>query len=427
MASSSELPGPKPVAELPRAIAWLGRLPPAPTTLFIGLCVLYALKSGYLTASPVRSLDSQWLYVSGSCFREHVSPYRIETFYDTWRRVLSREPVGCPFAYLPAVALLTVPISFLPWHLARIVLDAVNVAALLAIVVLVNRLFRCLGLVRWPRFPAWLALGAGVLVSGVPSVLLLGQTTLFGVLGVLVALVAIYEHRALLLCVGLLLCTFKPQVGVIPLVFIAAATPAGERRRFVVPALAAVLVCFAPLLIIPRAGFVADLRASLHGYQAFAPNQPPQVNGMASLFRSGPLASAGLWALAGVAAAVVLGWRRGRRGPSDPGASDLIMTLALTGVTMQLHAYDSAIYIPLVALALNVTSWRTTLRLLPGIVFAGRSPNVVSVLKSLGATGVWIEPRVATMGALYLFVVAALWLGDDAKAAKPEPIAVRAS
>jgi hypothetical protein len=409
-------------------MARLERLPRVVPVLVVCLCFLYALKSGFLTASPVRSLDSQWLYVSGLCFRGHVSPYDVDTFNATWRLALSHEPLGCPFAYLPAVALLTLPLSFLPWHVARIVFDVVNVATLAAIVVLVNRLFRCLGLVQWPRVPAWLGLGLGLLVSGAPSVLLLGQTTLFGVLGVLAALVAVYERRPVLLWIGLLLCTFKPQVGIIPLAFTAAAAPAGERRRLLVPALMALVVCFAPLILIPHSGLIDDVRASLRGYQAFASNRPPKVNGLASLFSSGPLASAGLWALVGVCVSIGLGWRdrsrwsRPESSPfSGPSATAVIMTLALAGAAMQLHPYDSALYVPLVALAVNTTSWGLTLWLVPGLVLVGRSPNVVSVLKVLGVSGEWVEPRVATVGALYLFVLAAVaWRADRVKAAGAE-------
>ena len=426
MSSSSELqPRARPGA-MSRAIARLDRLPLVFPVLFVGLCLLYTLKSGFLTGSPARSLDSQWLYVSGICFHNHVSPYNIETFNDTWRLALPHEPLS-PFVYLPTVALLMLPISFLPWHVARVVFDLVNVATLVGIIVLVNRLFRCLGLVQWPRFLACFGLGIGLLVSGVPAVLLLGQTTLFGVLGVLAALVAVYERRPVLLCLGLVLCTFKPQVAVIPLAFMVAATNARERRRFLIPALVAMIVCFAPLLLIPRAGLIDDVRASLRGYQVFASNRPPKVNGLASLFPSGPLASAGLWAAAGVIASVLLGWRQRLRGSrpgsspaSGPSANAVIMTLALVGAAMQLHTYDSALYLPLVALAVNTTSWGLTLGLLPGLVLIGRTPNVVSVLKSLGASGAWVEPRVATLGALYVFVLSVAWRDDHVKAARGE-------
>jgi hypothetical protein len=417
MSSESELTAQARDSAASRGLARLEGLPLVFPVLFVVLCFLYAVKGGFLTASPVRSLDSQWLYVSGRCFRAHLSPYHVDTFNDMWRLALSRDPLGCPFSYLPAVALLTLPLSFLPWPVARIALDGVNVATLIAIVALVARLFRCLGLVRWSRFPGWLGLGLGLLVSGVPAVLLLGQTTLFGVLGVLVALVAVYERRSVWLFFGLLLCAFKPQVAVIPLAFVFVAATADERRRFVVPALLAGVVCFAPLLLIPHGGLIDDVRASLRGYQAFAANRPPKVNGLATLITSGP--PAGLWAVAGVIASVLLGWRQrlrrsgqGTSPASVPSANDVIMTLALTGVAMQLHPYDAALYVPLVALAVNATSWGSTLRLLPGLVMVGRSPNVAMLLRGLGASGEWVEPRVATLGALYLFIVAVTWRGD---------------
>jgi hypothetical protein len=373
--------------------------------------IVYAVHSGLLNESPVRFLDSQWIYVSGVTFARGESPYDLNTFERVWRAHLPNPPLNCPFAYFPTILCPAAALSRLPWSIARYVIDAINVCMLTIVVGLAVSLADAGDCKRsdhdsdYPARSVLLA-GLGCFVSGVPAVLLLGQTTFFGIAGAMGAVLSTRGRRPGWMAFSLLLCTFKPQIALLPLTYLLFSGHA----RFVLRSLWLTILCGAvALIVLSRRNLIRDFADSIRGYQAYSSNRPPQVSGIASLFGGfhGPLADSLTWTFVGVVAtAVSARWIVRTRCPVL-GAAAITLTYALTGAFVQLHPYDYALYLPVIALATALRGRMPAILWTMALLMVARAPNVLSLLQGLGAPATWTPAMMCTITALPVVMLAA--------------------
>ena len=396
---------------------------------FLVACVGTAIWRGAFVSGPQRGLDAQYFYAMGSAWRHGGSPYGREAFAAAWR-----EEIGTPLPpkteggvpAVPTLMALVLPLAFVPWPAARLVFDAIDVMALVAVVFFAERLaVRAFGTARRPA--VWIGLGLGCLVGGVPAAIYLGQPALLALAGALGALHFAAADRSLPAALGVLAASLKPPI--VLLVFVYLLFSGGLRS--LLPGIALVVVTSAAALAVSWSPELpADLARVTRAYREKGANRPPHVTGLHSLLADTPLPlPAGLptgLAAAGVATLGLVEHRR-RAARAHPGVGALrvdarrLVTLALvlaaTAAFVPLKVYDFAIFVPVFAW-LAAKDCRALALALPGLLLVAR-PNVVRDLVFDAGERALPASYVATIGALAVSLVCAWVLARGPSAPGP--------
>jgi len=284
-----------------------------------------------------------------------------------------------PWAYPPGFLLLMMPLGLLPFAPAWAAFMAVSVAALL----LATRPFAA-GRTQ-------VLLGTALAPAMLPC-LLVGQTTILWLAGLMAALAALRAEKPLLAGIFIGLLTLKPQLGLlIPFAFIAA----GQWRAILSAALTTLLLAALPTALFGTAywpemlammrehgdtvrGAIGDLTLMISAYATFT---------FLGVAESAALAAQ--WTLTALcAAAVFLTWRR----PStsfDLRAATLLCAIPLA--SPYLWHYESALLAPaaLFLTRAGVVTLQRPLTVLLGLaMWLSLGPSALVLLKS-GAADVF--------------------------------------
>jgi Glycosyltransferase family 87 len=356
-----------------------GTLRNALLVLMIGLVVGLQSYRGVTFAYPelgptreqqLQAHDFRWLYVAGRAWLEGTSPHVPANFFKVWNALLGN--AEAPLASPPTLAVVSVPVALLPWDRAYILYDAINIAAYALILLFL------LGTVRHrgPPPPRWriaLALGVVALSSAVPGVIYAGQTSLVATAGIAGALYCTLKGRLWLAACWMVLASIKPQLSLLPLVWLCVWRPMLLPRT----ALTVGMVVAASLALAWDPQFLSGMIEGLRMYRNFPFNRLENSSvGLYRWFGPGMVASAAPWVA--VAATLVLAyWQR-----RSANVAVLGIPMLLTALLMPIHPYD------LTLLMIPVGLWvacRWSWWYLPAVLLVLR-PNVVGKLIELAGS-----------------------------------------
>jgi hypothetical protein len=355
--------------------------------------VVFAMAAAKLGASLVlgntrvaHDLDFRYFYVAGLTWRQGLNPY---DFYEYSR--VSPFSLQANFAYAPTAAPLFISLSWLPIGAAKVVFRGTNLAAALAVAVMLALIARRTLADRVSGFftrslPAMI--GALVLVSPSVSInLLLGQTSLI-VVALLCGCYLCHEagHRV---ASGVLaaVATFKPSLSIFVLLLLFLAR---DRVTLAVTIIVSFLLAAWPLSLEGPIDLARDWIAATRDYTKLEQNLPgsPENYGLGSI-----LADFGLsaliptpLALAGFAWSV---WRRERLGSLGLFAFSLAWPVLL----ITSHHYDGVALFPLFTFTLLLSNRRSPEALALTLLLVISSLVPGSLLDAFAARGIPVPSR----------------------------------
>ncbi len=165
--------------------------------------------------------DARFWYTGGVCWWNGESPYDRDIHTRTWVSFFEDPPMDqATFVYPPTIAMISLPLSLLPWEVAAWAFRFTNFLATAGLCLLAARLgsestekLRLLG----PQ--GWYA-GACAFLGSAHQAIFQGQLSLIVVFGCLATWYA-YQRRILwLFLLGFLIASIKPQISLIPLLYI---------------------------------------------------------------------------------------------------------------------------------------------------------------------------------------------------------------
>lgn len=401
-------------------------------------CAGYALAAGLRSDGPSRWIDAQWLYVSGKCWLAGGSPYDVDYFFATWQETLGKSPIDS-FVYPPHIAVLTVPLALFEWETARRIIDGLNVAALAACLVLIWRLIPAGAASVGNRERRCLCLGAACLLSSVPAVLYIGQTSLIALVGLLGTLYFARKRQRIPAAICVFVACLKPHITLLALIYLIFQ---GAYRSILFGIGFVVLFSTVVLLQGPLHALPKYATASADSHMSISFNAPEAFTGLGSLLVNTPFGSLLLWITVGSVAASAVGLIHRSRSSkaneeqsanyqSDKSFQQAVMVdgfcvaMALTGVFMPLHTYDFVIYMPILAVAFAGRR-RCVCWLLPGLLLVGRPSNIFAQLDL--AASACREETVATLGAVWILaVLLARWYLAVSTSNRVAPLVSRAA
>jgi hypothetical protein len=320
------------------------------------------------TLLPLRHVQRGWndfafIYVAGRAWVKGLSPFDVDAYRPLWSAVTPSSfegvwPQGLTYMYPPHFALLAVPLSLLGWPAAARVWDAIGILSFVAAVVLSLRIvsLRRRGVASDPWW--WVFLGLATLNAAVRWTLRGGQMPLLPLVGVVGAFWALAEKRTAWLAVFAFTAALKPQIGFVPLLYIALN---GGLAGVVWGGVAALVVGGAAMAPTHLALFPSQLVNCFRSHQSIGFNTPDQMDGMLALLARfdrnrrfvllTPLLSIAFtsWLtrarrVGGTALSAAL---------ADP-AKQAALVIAGTAAIMPLHSYDLVIYSPLMLFAYDI-------------------------------------------------------------------------
>jgi hypothetical protein len=207
------------------------------------------------------------------------------------------------------------------------------------------------------------------------------------------------------MAVSLLMCTFKPQIALFPIVYLLFS---GHAKLILRSAWLSIAVGAGTVIALPWHGLAGDFVDSIRGYQAFSSNRPPHVTGIASLLTPtfGLISNSMTWTLIGILAVVVSArWIVRTRRPVL-GSGAITLTFAMTGALIQLHPYDDALYITVIALAAGLRQRAEVIPWLIALALVARAPNFLSLVQQFGAPATWSPAMMCSVSAIPLLLLA---------------------
>ncbi|MFT3928573.1 MAG: glycosyltransferase family 87 protein [Myxococcales bacterium] len=177
---------------------------------------------------PLRELvrganDFAFVYAAGRAWAHGFSPYDIPRWHAEWAFVVPSwahgQPPPGPFVYPPHWALLAAPLGVLPWPLACRIWDLVNVVSYGLTCLLAVRMVQRLA-PRTPEVLIWAFVALTGLNGAVRWCLYECQLSLLPLLGVCAAFWAREEKRSGLLVLSVFVASLKPQICLLPLLFL---------------------------------------------------------------------------------------------------------------------------------------------------------------------------------------------------------------
>jgi hypothetical protein len=361
--------------------------------------------------------DTSFLYAAGRTWLNGFSPYDFARWNVEWAAV---RPIAdivqpMPFVYPPHWGPIAVLLGLLPWAVASRIWDAVNVVAYLGACAFVLTLAggRVRDLAAKPA--VWVFLAIATLNVAVRQSVFQGQLTIVPLLGIAGAFWAWREKRTMYLVLFASIASLKPQLALLPLLYLFLN---GGHVPVLLAGVAAGATGLLSMLPSQIERLPADLShvMTLHTQLEF--NQPDQYFNLPAL-AAGSLPGQSFMMAGPILAfilviAMTLMRRRGMA-PTvlrDP-LWQLSILVALTGALLPVHAYDLVIYTPLGLLAYRLRASWTSPLLLVFVLTAGRSHLFARYLD------LPLPPPLVT-GAVALTVVAAAFYSESRRAHRPD-------
>jgi hypothetical protein len=367
--------------------------------------------------------DARHWYAGGVSWWRGESPYDKEGYTTKWLELYAQSPFQrSTFVYPPTMAVISLPMALLPWDLARWAFRVVSVLAFLGLCYVTWRLMETEG----QRFPllsskGWYLVPVGYLAS-VTQCMFQGQTALIVAFGCVLAWYAWRTERNVLLALGLLLASIKPQISLLPLVFLFCLAP----RRFALAALPSLLLAAGILLIGAERPTLAQYTGSLHNhltYQDF--NHWENYRGVPAILGSTPAGAVVLvgGVIVGLLFTVWVAWGAAQEPKGGiPWLRHAQLVWAAALALMPIHIYDRVGSVFLMITLWAIPGWWRRVVLVLLLWAADRPVNVQRVLGLAGEITAPIRPWVAQDGTpvlsgILLFVLC-WWYWRDVLQAK---------
>ncbi|MCU0725502.1 MAG: DUF2029 domain-containing protein [Planctomycetes bacterium] len=373
--------------------------------------------------------DARFWFLGGVMWLRGLSPYDHGQFVDLWLREFGSPPAfPSGFVYPGTILPLSLLLGAFPWSVARHVMRALNLACYgLSLAILHRRFVRDGSLPGQPaRRAFWVAVSAAT--PGMGIAIFQGQVAPIVTLGLVLAWTGLAQRRTGLCVLAFVLAGIKPQVSLVPLVFLLVRH---WHRRAAWAVAAVVALSALPLLWSTPAGLLEDLRASVgeHMQQGF--NDLSHYDSLPALLGATRLRRLALWAgiAAGVVAAVLLGCRARLRAEASWDVRALQIALVAAAALMPVHRYDLAVHLLLLATAWALGPAARGIGLFALVAAQGASYWVALRLVRPGAgrTGSWdtymsVASDIATaFVAAELIFLLVLWFADRRRMTTPGP------
>jgi Glycosyltransferase family 87 len=346
---------------------------------------------------PPGHVDSKPLVLAGLCWLQGLSPYRLDQYDAVWREALREQrPPPFVFAYPPTAALLVIPLAAFGLQAGELMLDVLNLVALVVVLVAcITLMSRQLGQSPADTRIALATLLGTALIGAISHTLVLGQTGLV----ILAATAALWVlpktscwRGTRVFCVVLL--TMKPTLTLPVLSFLLVV----DTRTVLLASAAAVLVTLVPTALSGSgAGIVVEWMRSLNDYGSTEANQPAALVGLNHLLsRMGYALPYGVLSACGSLGGLLIGLRSSKRNSSVMTLDDLVACLVLTLAFERLHGYDTVLGTP-IAFSLAAMRRRWLVWCAPAVVLLGR-PNPLANCLS------WLLPGTVALNNLEMSV-----------------------
>ena len=381
-------------------------------------CGLLTLVFAHFWRNFLFDYDTRFWFIGGVMWLDGLSPYAHDPFHETWQRTFGK-PGAFPQGFVYPGTLL--PVSLLlgafPWEIARWLMRGLNAATWVGTLLLLRR-----HLLQHPGGTATLTtrdfwVGVAAITPGASMCLYQGQVALLVALGLTLTWIGLSQHRHALAIVGIPLALIKPQLALLPLIFLLGRYWHARAWWGLGIAGALVLAVFAWT---SPSQFLSDFQDSLAAHMRQEFNHPHRYDGLSGLVGPSPLARPVLWLgiALGIAGAVAL--VRTVRHLRDPTVDlrALQIVLVLTALTIPIHRYDLAIYSLLLATAWVLGSTGRALLLLGLVVAQGSVARVTIWWMKPGVNSTWVEwmdaaAQLAAIGAVVQFVLLVAWWRRD--------------
>jgi hypothetical protein len=350
-----------------------------------------------------RRLDARALVLAGRAWLQRESPYEPEAYSRLWEQELhTPRPDAFVFAYPPSTAFVLVPLALpgVPRGLA--LLDTLNLVALALALVLCARLGGDAAPREWRGAARAAALALGASCGALSGTLLIGQTSLWALAGLLWlwrSSAADELHASTVLAIAVV--ALKPSLTLPLLCFLAVLRPWAVAWA----AALSLAICAIVAAASSGAALPAEWLCAAAAYAATPVNGPAELASAQHLLAwlgsglpSWPLA------LLGAAAAAAVGWSA--RGLRERDALDehWAAAVALAVACSAAHGYDLVLAAPLAALLLRVRpaawSWYPV-----GVLAIARAAALARAAAAIGGGDVLeLERLVSALGAALLAV-----------------------
>ncbi len=346
----------------------------SPALMIVAAAALaYTMVAGYasLSEAAIRDFDTQFWFVAGAAWWQGLSPYEFAAFEAVWNQRIGPLPPDLAFVYPGTMLPVSLVLGSLPWEAARWLMRLGSTGALVGSLLLVRGVIRRAGAlpVSASVRDGWLAAAFAVPAAGLA--LHQGQPTLLVLLGLCLAWSGYARSSTPAIAAGFVLAGIKPQLSLVPLLFLASCYPT-RRTWWGVGAAgvvgAAVFAWSSPAIL------AADLGESLAVHMGQTFNQLGRYDSLVSLLGGTGLGRLGTFTgiVLGCLAAVGLG--RGARAADFVTRLRLLqLAVALTSAAMPLHRYDLVIDALLLATAWTLGSRRRAVTLAVLVLAHGRA------------------------------------------------------
>jgi len=294
--------------------------------------------------------DCRFWYSAGKAWLQGESPYNFSVFSRMWISEFNGDPrtKNHAFVYPPAILIIGIPLSLLPWDTARVVFRLLSVFSFFGSCILMLLIMSYASKDMLRKRSTWMYCAMCCLLFSVMQTMFQGQTPLLVMFGIML-LVYGWQRGLVAACIlGCLFASLKPQMSFF---FILYVFFAGGHKK--VLAGAAVVVIITALLLVSSSThtlFQHMLHSlTIHRQQGFNDlNQYDCVTGLFGAAAGGPaLFYGGIFV--GVAVVILLARGTAFRPTAKPGLPVQIRHLqliaALTVGLMPLHRYDAVAYV----------------------------------------------------------------------------------
>ena len=331
-----------------------GRLP---LLLALALAALANLHAMW----PLKDLVRHWndfafVFAAGRTWLKGGSPYDVALWRSQWADIypsfagLTPPVLGAPsqpYLYPPHWAIIAVPIGYLPWHIACRIWDCVNVVAYLGIAVLTYKLLPATTERYVKKAGFWFCVAIMASNGAVRWTFWECQLSMLPTLGVVGAYFAWVQRRQGWVAVCVFLALLKPQIGLLPVTYLALI---GAIRGVVGGGSLAVAVGAISMLHVDWRALPQQLEECAQLHMSIAYNALDNFYSLSSLlanFGSAAFASQ----LLGFAVIAAMAWRartaRKRAAAATPPLTQLAVACAIGAAFIPLHGYDLVILTPL--------------------------------------------------------------------------------
>lgn len=348
--------------------------------LFAGLMLFYVLDTVFDSArqkAQIRHIDGRTIYISGVCWLSGQSPYNVETFTRVWNQNMHQEqfqpkiPAGqVVFLYPPSLGIIAIPLALFSWQEAKVLLDVINVLALILVALFSALLLRKLS-IHWSQIGLGLGLSVWGQLSYILAVIVLSQTALWVTAATLAAFYWAWRQQYGLVALSIVLASIKPQLSLLPIIYLLIISQSG-----LLWLLAIVLVTGTQLTLFmvgADSHIILELLRSLALYQAHSANTPLLLPGLHTLlahFNVHPQVIEALPIL-GITITIVLALfylKEHHRYSDYQKLLFIALTLTLSAVFMPIHHYDYTLFFFVMMLIVVVKPLSSGLLLLPGLI-----------------------------------------------------------